>query len=197
MLGRNLSLKSVAFPKMLSDLKHANQLLKVFSTLALVILVFESIALTVLMNRSVKVVVLDLGAQKLEQSLIPKAEVEIEAALREYVRHRYSWSNKTVSEKLKMASRFIHPSVKSQYFSGVGKVERFAIDRSVHQAAYVDNIDVDLKAGVARVSGNRVTTIQGLRAAGELKLTLYFETSTRTIDNPWGVYVRQEKEDAL
>jgi len=197
MIGKRLNLSSVTMPKILADLKHANQLLKVFALFAFSLALVESLLLTTVLNKSVSVVALDVGGQRLELLELPNPEAEIENALREYVKRRYAWEPKTVSEQLKKASAFIHQSMRSQYFNGVSKVERFASDRGVSQMAYVDHVEVDLKNSSARITGNRVTTIQGLRAAGQLKLTLYFESSTRTPENPWGIYVRQEKEESV
>jgi len=195
MIGKRLNLSSVAMPKVLADLKHANQLLKVFALLAFSLALVESVVLVFVINKSVQVVALDISGQRLELLKMPSAQAEIENALREYVKRRYSWEPKTVSEQLKKASAFIHQSMRSQYFNGVSKVERFSNERGVSQMAYVDHVEVDLKNGLARITGNRVTTIQGLNAAGPLKLTLNFEASMRSLENPWGIYVRREREE--
>jgi hypothetical protein len=40
-----------------------------------------------------------------------------------------------------------------------------------------------------------VTSIQGLKAAGNLKLELTFESGSRTEGNPWGLYISKEREE--
>lgn len=73
-------------------------------------------------------------------------------------------------------------------------VIRFSVDKIVAQRAYPVEIRVDLKKGVAVIEGDRITSIQGLKAAGDLRLELGFESGPRTGQNPWGVYVSKEKE---
>lgn len=60
----------------------------------------------------------------------------------------------------------------------------------------MDHIQIDLKNSIAQIIGSRVTAIQNLKAAGELKLQLSFESGPRTKENPWGIYIRQEKEES-
>jgi hypothetical protein len=52
-----------------------------------------------------------------------------------------------------------------------------------------------MKDGTALITGDRVTSIQGLKAAGNLKLQLTFESGQRTKENPWGIYITKEKEE--
>lgn len=196
MLHKTLTLKSASMPKILADLKHANQFLKVFALIALAILIVESIAVLVLLERRVSIVALDRYAQRFEvlERAIPEKEIEV--AIRAYVSERYSWTPSDISRKLDSASQFVSSSLKSKYFESVSKIERFSRDRQVTQRAYIDQIQVDLKNSFALVQGSRVTTIQNLKAAGDLKLQLSFESGPRTKDNPWGIYIRQEKEES-
>jgi hypothetical protein len=39
-----------------------------------------------------------------------------------------------------------------------------------------------------------VTTIQGLKAAGSLRLELSFESGSRAKENPWGLYIKEREE---
>lgn len=73
-------------------------------------------------------------------------------------------------------------------------VVRFSSERMVSQRVYPGEIQVDLKKGLATISGDRITSIQGLKAAGDLKLELSYESGPRTTLNPWGVYISKERE---
>lgn len=44
------------------------------------------------------------------------------------------------------------------------------------------------------IVGDRITSIQSLKAAGDLKLELGFESGPRTFVNPWWVFISKEKE---
>jgi hypothetical protein len=195
MLHKTLTLKSASLPKILADLKHANQFLKVFSLLALFVLVVESVSVLMLLERRVSVVALDRFAQRFEviEKIPPDREVEM--AIRAYISQRYCWSPADVSRNLESASAFISSNMRTKYLDGVSKVERFSKDRQVVQRAYVDQIQIDIKSSIAQVQGSRITSIQNLKAAGDLKLQLSFESGPRTKENPWGVYIRQEKEE--
>lgn len=44
------------------------------------------------------------------------------------------------------------------------------------------------------IVGDRIMSIQTLKAAGDLKLELVFESSQRSNENPWGIYFTRERE---
>ena len=55
-------------------------------------------------------------------------------------------------------------------------------------------IGLHVKKQVAKVEGDRITSILGVRAAGSLKLELHFKSGPHTPRNPWGVYIAKEVE---
>lgn len=188
-------LEAVKLPKVLADLKFANQFLKVFS-LGSLLLCFASITLAiVILTQGPKVIALSPSGAILGIDESSNPEREVEAALRKYISLRYSWDAKTVKDKLSKAREFVNQSALKAFDSDLGEVQKFAIDRGASQRGYASELTVDLEKRSARVRGDRVTTIQGLTAAGPLTLTLQFESGPRTRANPWGIYVSKERNE--
>ncbi|MGE3263190.1 MAG: hypothetical protein AB7K68_15525 [Bacteriovoracia bacterium] len=111
-------------------------------------------------------------------------------------------SERFIAEELRVSRSTIYVLKKrilrklARQLKGVSmqNVIRFSVDKIVAQRAYPVEIRVDLKKGIAVIEGDRITSIQGLKAAGDLRLELGFESGPRTEQNPWGVYVSKEKE---
>ena len=72
---------------------------------------------------------------------------------------------------------------------------KFSTSKAVAQRIYPDRVAVDLAKRTASISGDRVTAIQGLKAAGDLRLELTFDSGPRTAQNPWGLYILKEREE--
>ena len=114
--------------------------------------------------------------------------------MREYLKYRYNWTPKTVSSQVGKAGDFILSSTRRAFEGSMQNVVRFSVDKIVAQRAYPVEIRVDLKNSVVVIEGDRITSIQGLKAAGDLRLELGFESGPRTEKNPWGVYISKDKE---
>jgi DUF971 family protein len=130
----------------------------------------------------------------LEKSDLPKPEDEIKLAITRYINFRYKWEAKTVLENIKKAESFIEPKSLAAFQNNMASVIKFSLDRDVLQRIYPADMKVDLKSQTVFITGDRVTSIQGLKAAGNLNLALEFEEGPRTQNNPWGVYITKEKE---
>lgn len=194
-MNESVKLRLRKLPKALAELSHSNQFLKIstFSLLAL-----TGLMLMVLLYQATKdPLVLPLAPDGSVYMNAPKPDPknEVERAVREYLKHRYNWTPKTVAASVESARAFILPSTLKVYDSAMQNVVRFSSERMVAQRVYPGEIEVDLKKGIAVISGDRITTIQGLKAAGDLKLELSFESGPRTPSNPWGVYVQKEIEN--
>lgn len=188
-------LQNAKLPKMLGDLMHSNQFMKMFSFYALTLSLVSVIALVVVANREPTVLTLDPRAHVISESEMPKPEDQISVAIRAYLEKRYKWEPKNVITKLKDSEAFIMPSTLKAFQDAVSKVAKFSTEKIVTQTVYPENIKVDLQRKTAFVTGDRVTSIQGMKAAGDLKLVLSFESGSRTKENPWGVYIVKETEE--
>lgn len=189
-----MKFKAGAFPKMLADLSHSNQFLKMFAigslalSLMLVTLVFFAFA------RKPIVIAVTEQAEVLRQLELPNPEKEVRQAVLAYIERRYNWTSQTVDKQLDGAKIFVASSAMQNFIQGTSNVRKFSRDKVVTQRAYASNLGVDLKRGAVQVSGDRITEIQGMRAAGPLNLELGFQSGPRTSENPWGVYIVKETE---
>jgi hypothetical protein len=145
-------------------------------------------------TRPPTVLTLAPGGGVLEKVGVPKAEDQIRAAVRQYLGKRYQWEPSTVKERLQEAQTFVLPANLKAYQSAVTNVARFSTEKIVSQRVYPDKIEVNLENKVVVITGDRITTIRSLKAAGLLNLELSFASGPRTQTNPWGLYITMEKE---
>ncbi len=190
-----LQLQTNHLPKMLGELMHSNQFLKVFSISALVLVLMVLGVLMVMASKEPLVITLGPDGQALSRILAPKVEDQIREGVKHYLDKRYQWGPEDVVKKLKESEYFISPQALKAFQVAVSNVSKFSVERIVTQRVYPDKIDVDLKKSTALITGDRVTSIQGLKAAGNMKLELTFESGPRTINNPWGLYISKEREE--
>lgn len=183
------------FPKQIAELMHSNQFLKGFSILAL--LVALAAAATSILVGTKQPIVLTLspsGQEQAASSELPKPELQVEQAVRRYIDLRYKWEPSNVQKKLGMASAFIHETSQKAFQGAIANVIRFSTEKQVTQRAYPEMVKVNLTNKTVQISGDRITAIQGIMAAGPLKIELSFESGQRTKENPWGIYITKEKE---
>jgi len=191
-----IKLRLRKLPLALAELSHSNQFLKI-SNFSL--LVLTGLMLMVLLYQATKApIVLSMAsdASVYKEAPRPDPKSEVERAVREYLKLRYNWTPKTVASNLERAKAFILPPTLTVFDSAMQNVVRFSVERLVAQRVYPAEIEVDLRKGLATISGDRITTIQGLKAAGDLKLELSFESGPRNMANPWGVYIKKESENS-
>ena len=188
-------LESVKLPQVLAELRHANQFLKIYSASATILSILCLFSTLVLLNREAEVIVLSEAGSRLAINERPDNNAQVVAALSEYVKHRYSWEPKTIKAQLGFARQFVRDSALKSFDAGLSEVEKFASERNVTQRGYAVSFDVDLQKQVAVVKGDRVTSIQGLTASGQLSLVLQFESGPRTKANPWGIYIVRERNE--
>lgn len=188
------SLKGAFLPRMIADLSHLNQYLKVFSLSSLVLL-FLMTTLCVLMTHKAPVVLAftETGTV-LSAGTLPKAEDQIREGVKAYLELRYKWTPKDVPAKLAAAEAFIGAASLKTYRAAMIGIARFAIEKQVEQRVFPSQIAVDLENKRAQITGDRITVAQALRAATPLQLMLKFDSGPRTRENPWGIYITQEKE---
>jgi hypothetical protein len=179
---------------MIAELSNLNQYLKIFS-LASLTLLFLMTTLCVLTTRKPPLVLAfaESGAV-LQSGALPKAEDQIRGAVGAYLALRYRWTPKDVITQLTAAESFVGSSALKTYRVAMAGIARFAIEKQVEQRVFSDRIEVNLEGKTAQVAGDRITVAQALRATTPLSLVLKFEYGARTRENPWGIYIIQEKE---
>jgi hypothetical protein len=189
-----IKLEVAKLPKALADLVHSNQFLKIFSICSSGITTIALALAFASFMRPPVVLAFAPSAQVLSQVDLPKAEEEIRSAVARYLDLRYKWDPTNVREHLKAAEIFVGPSALTAFQAAAANVTKFSQDKNVSQKIFPDQVGISVEAKRAIISGDRLTTIQGIKAAGELKLELTFEFGSRTKQNPWGVYITKEKE---
>lgn len=188
--------KNSPYPKMIGELLHSNQFLKVFSLSALLVVFMVLGVILVMATKEPMVITLGPDGKAIERmTVLPKAEDQIEAGIRRYLEKRYQWEPENVVKKLKESEEFITPSSMKAFRGAVFNVAKFSTEKIVSQKVYPNEIKINLANGTALITGDRVTSIQGLKAAGNLKLELTFESGLRTQNNPWGIYISKEREE--
>ena len=193
-MENHLQLRSAKFPKMMSSLIHSNQFLKMFSFYSLSLAAITLIGLIMLINKGPEVITLTTEGHIFVDGE-PRLSSFVEKALRQYVESRYKWNPENVIDKLKTSEAFILPNTHKVFEESVSKVARFSKEKFASQKVFIDEVKVNLKSKTALITGTRVTSIQNLPAAGELRLELSFESGPHTQSNPWGIYVTKEKEE--
>lgn len=194
-MNQTIQLKLSRYPKAMARLLHSNQFLKMFSAGILGICLLLLLALVSLIGQPPVVITLSEKGMPILEATQVNAEDHARAALNQYLSTRYTWTPETVKEHLNQTKAFILSKNLKAFQSASLGIQKFAAERSVSQKLYPGRIEVSMSKSVALVRGDRVTTIQGLKAAGDLKLELTFEAGTRTKENPWGIYITKEKEE--
>jgi len=181
-------------PQILGALSHAHQYLKAFSMAALGVAALTLVVLVVGTSRPPVVLTLLPNGEVAGRASLPKAEDQIREAVRHYLENRYRWEPSSVKKKLDAAENLILPANKKAYQAAIANIVRFSTEKVISQRVYPEKIEVSLDKRTVAVTGDRITSVQGLRAAGNLNLELSFESGARTEKNPWGIYFTKEKE---
>lgn len=188
-------LKSSQLPNMLSDLVHSNQFLKMFSLSALILVLMSFLVIFYMIKKDPIILTLNPEGKTLERTSMPKVEDLIKEGITRYLEKRYTWGPVDVQKKLKDSSFFVSTTSQKAFNEAMVNVSRFSLEKQVAQKLYPSNVEISMKDSTALITGDRVTSIQGLKAVGNLKLQLNFESGPRTPQNPWGIYITKEKEE--
>lgn len=194
-VSKSIGFKNSMYPKMIGQLLHSNQFLKMFSISALVLVLMVLGVILVMATKEPMVITLGPDGKAIERVALPKAEDQIQEGIKRYLEKRYQWEPQNVVKKLKESEEFITTSSMKAFRNAVFNVAKFSTEKIVSQKVYPNEIKVNLANGTAYITGDRVTSIQGLKAAGNLKLELTFESGPRTMNNPWGLYISKEREE--
>jgi len=190
-----IGLKNAQLPKMIGQLMHANQFLKVFSISSLVLVFMVLGVMLVLATKEPMVITLGPDGKAIERSVLSKAEDQIREGIKRYLENRYQWEPENVIQNLKESEKFITPQALKAFQGAIANVAKFSTEKLVSQRIYPNSIEVNLAKNTAFITGDRVTSIQGLKAAGNLKLELTYESGPRTEGNPWGLFISKEREE--
>jgi hypothetical protein len=142
------------------------------------------------------VVALEAGGNvaKLELKV---TDLQIEAAIRQFLEFRYTWDDKSISAELAKARLFVLPSLAPSFDRAMLETQKYVKEKKVKQRVYPRRIQVDLNQKHVLVIADRITEFDSLKAATEMKATYTFTMGDRSPVNPWGVYITKETEEVV
>lgn len=187
-------LKANDYPRMVREFAEANFNLKVLAATSLGLVFLALMVIIFLVRQGPEVIALGPGGEvaMIETKI---TDLQIRAAVREYVSFRYSWDEKTIGARLKLAQFFVHPSLVKVFDKATSEIAKYVKEKKVRQRVYAKGDPVvDLEKKTVRLTLDRFTEFDGLKAATDMQLELAFVVDNRTLTNPWGVYVTKETE---
>lgn len=194
-MNESFNLKTAQFPKVMAHLRHSNQFLKFFSLATLSLAFLTLIVLLVTVQEPPIVLTLSPTGEILKPTEDVKPEDQVRSAITNYLLLRYRWTPKDVKQNLNSAKAFILPKNTKSFESATNNVAKFALEKAVSQKIYPEPLAISIPNKTVTITGDRVTSIQGLKAATDLKLELMFESGERKPENPWGIYITKEREE--
>jgi hypothetical protein len=193
-MNETIHLKNTNIPKMLASLVYKNEMLKFFAIAAMFTSILVIIVLTQVVSKKPVVIPLGESGEYLNEGPMPKPDTEVRRAINAYIELRYKWDPKNVDSKLKSAENFIAPQSLKAYRTQIANVAKFSKEKLVTQKIYPSDMAIDLESHKVRITGDRLTSVQGLKAAGDLTLELEYQGGDRSKENPWGIFITKEKE---
>ncbi|MBN8542389.1 MAG: hypothetical protein J0L82_18505 [Deltaproteobacteria bacterium] len=188
-------LRSSSYPEAMRSFAEENLNLK-FLCASLLGLFFVTLLLVLyLVKKGPTVVALD-NTGEVSRIEAKVTDLQIQAAIKEYVSRRYSWNEKSISSQLLKAKFFVLPMLVPAFERSMADVQKFVHDKKVSQRVYPKSVEVDLKEKKVSVIADRITEFDNLKAATEMRLVLQFALDDRTVTNPWGIYISKESAEA-
>ena len=184
------------YPQMIEEFAKENFNLKTLAGALIAVTLANTIVTAYLLRRGPMVVPLQADGS---MARVDRAatDAQVQAATREYLSSRYTWTNATIGAQLKRAEFFIGPQLVTSFQKAMGETLKYVREKKVTQRVYPRSISVSFKDQTISVLADRITEFDGLKAATEMSLILNFELQDRTAINPWGVFIVKETEKAL
>jgi len=195
-MNNKIVLQTSGFPKAMREFAEENLNLKFLCGVLLGILTLMLLLVLFLVKQGPTVVALD-GSGEVSKIETKITDLQVESAVKEYIKHRYSWDEKTVGEEIGKAKFFVLPSLISAFEKSMQETYKFVKEKKVRQRVYPKSVSVDLKERKVTILADRITEFDNLKAATEMRLSLQFLIDDRNIVNPWGVYITKESEEAI
>ncbi len=194
-MNKKTVLRSSSYPEAMRSFAEENLNLK-FLCASLLGLFFVTLLLVLYpVKKGPTVVALDNTGEvaRIEAKV---TDLQIQAAIKEYVSRRYSWNEQNISSQIAKAKFFVLPMLVPAFERSMADVQKFVRDKKVTQRVYPKSVEVDLKEKKVSVIADRITEFDSLKAATEMRLVLQFALDDRTVTDPWGIYISKESEEA-
>lgn len=188
-----VSANSPQLPTMVGHLSHQNQVLKVIVTALCLIAALSLFALFVFGFKDPGIVALSCDAQPLTKMEL-KLKDEMSAMAEKYLSYRFNWNPGNIKAQFGFARNFVSQSSLKAFDQMSSEQSQFASDKKVVSRLHVLEVKADEGSKTIRVIADRITEVQGLKAATLYKAEFGIEVGSRTSQNPWGLYVLKESE---
>lgn len=192
--NKKINLQISSYPKAMQQFAIENFNIKYLCAGLLAVTFLLTLLVLFLVKQGPLVIALDNTGEisKIESKV---TDLQIQAAVKEYINYRYSWDEKTISESISKAKFFVLPSLTQAFERSMLEVQKFVREKKVKQRVYPKNVSLDLKEKKVTVVADRITEFDNLKAATEMKITFQFTVDDRTVVNPWGIYITKESEE--
>lgn len=192
--NKKINLQISSYPKAMQQFAIENFNIKYLCAGLLAVTFLLTLLVLFLVKQGPLVIALDNTGEisKIESKV---TDLQIQAAVKEYINYRYSWDEKTIAESISKAKFFVLPSLTQAFERSMLEVQKFVREKKVKQRVYPKNVVLDLKEKKVTVVADRITEFDNLKAATEMKITFQFTVEDRTVVNPWGIYITKESEE--
>ena len=180
-----------------ADEQAQNSILKGLLAFAAIINITLIISLTVLTTRKPLLVSINnlqtkllKASEKIPQDFITQ---EISHAITRFIQLRHNWNDKNIDSQLKKSAQFIATQFKAKFFRANLENIKTAKTKKITQKFYISKeVKIDPLKKEARVTGDRILIVEGLRATQPMTFRINYRFGERTSQNPEGVYVAEE-----
>lgn len=181
------------YPKMVEEFAKENFNLKMLTALLLLSVIILLLILVYYLKHGPTVIALGENGQvtKIETKI---TDLQIESAVREYLRFRYNWDENNIPTQIAKAQFFVLPEMVAAFHKSMQEVQKYVKEKRVTQRVYPKSIIIDIKAKKAVIVADRINEFESLKAATEMRLSLYFTVADRSVTNPWGIFITKEVE---
>lgn len=188
-----IRLEKLKYPKLVTDLATQNHYLKILTYSLIGVATLMIVVVAFVLKQGPTVIALDPTGTV--ASVSQELHVQhVQAAVREYLQHRYNWNVENVQSELKKSEAFIFPTLTNSFQKSMLEIQKYVKDRKVSQRVYPQSISVSLKDKTVTVVADRITEFEALKAATILKTKLTFDLDSPTPSNPWGIFFVKEVE---
>jgi hypothetical protein len=180
-----------------ADEEAQNLILKWLLILSMVTILGESTCLCFLSLRHPDLIALGEKETKFLTLTPPKPELlrsELERTVSNYALTHYNWDWNSVEKAHKEASKYVSEKFQKAFIASNVEQMKLAKEKKVVQKVYLAQTpDIDTDKLTAKITLDRIFSIEGIKATSPLTLEISFEYGPRTSENPEGIYVIGEK----
>jgi len=172
-----------------------NRFLKGLLAFMVCLVAVESVALVCLAVRHPMVIAVSRDATKVLTASVPESELlqnEARRVVTAYLNLSHTWEWQSIDNNMTAAAKLVGKDYSRKFIQSNSDQIKLAKNKHLSQRFHISGLDIDDKAHVARVTGDRILMVDSLRAVNSLTLEIGYEVESRTTDNPEGVYIVSE-----